>query len=239
MSGNSASKMSDFGTYASQIAKISPTILNAASFTPTNTAQRSCPSALTGSATAATAALTASTAWEAATALPPTPNEQLCECMVSALTCVAKSSVSTNAYTDLFATACKGGACSGIVNNGDIGSYGAYAMCNDTQKLNYAFNAYYNSASSANKGQACDFAGNATTQSASTPSACSSLLSQAGGVQGTGVVTSKPSSTGSSSSGSSSSVAVGVTVPGFDFGLMKLGMYVVTAAMVGAGVVFV
>ena len=241
-SDNSATKLADFTALSTQIAKVSPTGVLSASYNPTNTVARDCPA--TG------------TSWSAATPLPPTPNEQLCSCMVQNLTCVAKSSVSTDAVPALFAAACdpKNGVdiCDGITHNGTTGSYGAYSGCNATDQLSWAFNAYYQEQLSSNSANtdACDFGGNATTRSPSAPSGvCSALVNQAGGVAGTGTVTSQPSGTGAaggsgsgsgsgSASASSSKGAAGmVIVPSLQFGMFSWAIYVTSAALIGAGMI--
>ncbi|KAK5151715.1 hypothetical protein LTR04_006558 [Oleoguttula sp. CCFEE 6159] len=229
ISDTSVSKLPDFTSLSSQIAKVTPSGVNSASYTPTNTQAQSCPP--TG------------TDWRApASPLPPSPNPQLCSCMYQGLSCVVKSSVSTNDYGTLFGTVCgyPGNACAGI--NATLGNFGAYSVCNATEQLAFAFNQY--AAGQTNNPSACDFGGAATTKATQSPNAaCRALISQAG-TAGTGTVTSAPSGTGSSSgsgSGSSSTAskaAAGlVTVPAFNFGMLQLGVYVVGAAMAGAGMI--
>ena len=239
MDGTTASKLPDFTALSSQIAKATPTGPNSASYTPTNTAARSCP--------------TTDASWSAATALPPTPNQQLCSCMVANLTCIPKTSVDPKNYQSLFDTACglSKDLCNGITANGTTGTYGAYSVCNATERLAWALDAYYQQQKMSNSANtnACDFNAQATTQTPTAPSGdCAALVSQAGSA-GTGSVTSKPTGTsavgGGSGSGSgsgaaassSSGVAGAVTVPKFDFGLLTMGVYVSVAAMVGAGMV--
>jgi len=229
--GSQASQLPDYSAYSTAIAKVSPTILNAASYTPTNTALRSCPAV--------------NSAWAASPTLPPSPNQQLCDCMVSDLTCVAKGTPSDDVAGSLFDYICGGGTdCSGISGNGTSGKYGAYSMCDLKSRLSWAMNSY---AGSHTGGNPCDFGGNATTVSAKAASSCSALVSQAGGVKGQGTSTAVPannngnsgSSSGSSGSSASSSksAAGAVTVPSIDMGLVKLGAYVVCAVAAGAGVV--
>ena len=195
-------------------------------YTPTNTAAASCPSV--GSDWAAVA-----------TPLPPTANADACSCMMSTLKCTVKSSVSEKSYADLFGFVCgvqDGKYCAGINTNVTSGgSYGAYGMCNSTQQLAFVLDAY-------NKGVGdCDFSGSATAvqAAATTAASCSALLNQAG-VAGTGTVTSAPTGTGAgsgSSAGSSKGAAPGLSAPGFDTGLLGLGLYVSVAAMAGMGMV--
>lgn len=167
--------------------------------------------------------------------------------MVANLTCVAKSSVNATAIPDFFNTACGlgNGICNGIASNSTTGQYGAYSVCSPLDKLSWAFNAYYQEQLTQNSANtdACDFGGNAQKVTPSAPSgACATLVNQAGGVAGTGTVTSAPSGTGAigGSGGSSTttkSAAGAVTVPSFDFGLLTMGVYVVAAAVAGAGMV--
>jgi hypothetical protein len=168
--------------------------------------------------------------------------------MVSSLSCVANTGLSGNETASLFSTVCglDNAACDGIAANATTGIYGAYSMCDAYSQLSFAFDQYYSNQGKAST--ACDFNGNAKTQSGSTSSSCKSLLSQAG-TAGTGTVTTVPTGTGSpagsGSSGSSSSsststkksAAGAVIVPRFDMGLLQLSAYVVVAGMAGAGMI--
>lgn len=224
VNGDTASKLPDFTALSSQLAQVSPSGVNSASYTPTNTQPQACPT--TGSG------------WHAATALPPTPNADLCSCMVKSLSCVAKPNSNDTKVAALFDTVCglSRSACNGIAHDANNGTYGAYGMCNATEQLSWAFNAYYQQQQS--NPSACDFNGAATTQSAASPSgSCQSLISQAGSA-GTGTVTSAPTGTGGSSPSSSKKGSAGaVTVPSFDFGMLQLGVYVAAAALTGAGMI--
>ena len=194
------------------------------SYAPTNTAARDCPAEATGS-----------TGWAASSNLPPSPNAQLCSCMVANLTCVAKAGVDEDKFADLFDAACtKNVGCDGISKNGTTGEYGAYSMCSSAEQLSWAFNNYFQATNQ--QSTSCDFNGNAQKQSAGAPAQCSNLLSEAGPA-GTGVVTSVPTSTGGLSSSSSSGVAGALTIPAFDFKLLTLGAYVAVAFATGMGMI--
>ena len=221
------SKLPDFSALSSQIAKITPSGINSASYTPTNTVPQSCPAV--GSTWAAKA-----------TPLPPTVNAELCSCMMSSLSCVVSPSVNETNYNDLFGLVCgmPGTPCAGIQHNATTGTYGAYGMCNATEQLGFALNQY--AKSQTNIAQACDFGGSATTQVAvaTSPSgSCKTLMAEAG-TAGTGTVTSQPTGTAVSSSKASHSGAAGaVTVPSLNIGILQLGVYVFGAVVTGAGMI--
>lgn len=233
VSGTAVTTLSpEFTDLASQISSISSvaTGTNSASYTPTNTVARSCP--------------TVDASWQAASGLPPTPNESLCSCMVSSLGCVAKSSLSSTEISSLFSQVCGyigGAACLGIDKTPANGTYGAYSMCDSQSQLSYAFNAYFKAQGS--KSTACDFGGNAQTQTGSTAASCSALLAEAGS-DGTGTVTSVPSGSGSGSgstaaAASSSKAAAGSITPGQSIGSMGFAIvaYLVAAVAMGAGMI--
>lgn len=236
VSGDSVSTLADFNYLSSQLAQIDPTGVNANSYSPTNTAAQSCP--------------TVGSAWQASSDLPPTPNQQLCECMFNALTCVPNN-VSPDDAGDLFGIVCGLGenTCAGITANATNGVYGAYGMCNPTQQLGWALNSYYEQQAAAGNGaSACAFSGSAKSQSPASPTGtCASLISQAGS-QGTGTVTSRPSGTGSSggsggsggsgsSSSSSKSGAPGFSAP-VHVGWLQVVFYGAIACVSGAGMIF-
>jgi 1,3-beta-glucanosyltransferase GAS1 len=168
VSGNSISTIADFGAWQTAIAAVSPSAVNAASYSPTNTVGQSCP--------------TVNANWQAASSpLPPAPNQAACSCMVSTLSCVASSSVSNGTLIgQLFGQVCgyPGNACAGIASNTTTGSYGPYSMCNSTEQLSYAFDTYYKGQQSA--ASACNFGGSAVlVKAAGAASSCSSVIAQA------------------------------------------------------------
>jgi len=208
--GSSVSALPDYTALSSQLNNINPTRVQSSTYTPSNTPP-ACPA-------------TNTSVWMAATSLPPTPNEGLCNCVPSTFGCAANPNLSANNLSTLFGYICGdlGVDCSGINANGNApGQYGAFSPCNATVQLSWLMNKYYNSQNKV--ANACDFGGAATTRSA-TPAqgTCSQLISEAG-VDGTGVVTSTnglvsgggsgngSSGSGSSGSSSSSSAASGLT----------------------------
>jgi len=161
--------------------------------------------------------------------------------MVTNLTCVAKSDISpsdTKTNLDYLCGLGNGENCAGITPNANTGKYGSYSMCNATEKLSWAMNESYNNQTANNpkNNNPCDFKGVATKQTPNPASSCKALVSQAGPA-GTGTVTSAPSATGAGSSSSPKGAAGATTVPKFNFGQLQLAIYVVTAGLVGAGMV--
>ncbi|PVH15920.1 uncharacterized protein CXQ87_003777 [Candidozyma duobushaemuli] len=198
-SGSSVSTLSDFNNYKSEIQSISP------SYASINTADST-------SAASVTSCPSVGAVWQAATALPPTPDAEVCECMEKSLTCVVKDDVKSDDYSDLFNYICSrsGFDCSGVSGNATAGEYGAYSACGAKQKLNFLLDLYYKENGS--KASNCDFSGSATTQSATTASSCSGYISSAG-ESGLGTVTgnilaaasgAQSATSGSSRSGSGS-----------------------------------
>lgn len=235
VSGNTASQLPDYTALSSQLAAVTPSGVNAGSYNPTNTAPQACP--------------TVDSSWQAASALPPTPNQQLCSCMNKALNCVPSSKVNSDNVGTFFGLICglSKDACAGIATNASTGNYGAYGMCNPMQQLGWALNSYYEQQLAAGNGaSACDFSGSATTQAAASPTGqCASLISQAGS-GGTGTVTTAPTATGGSGGGSgsgSSSTGKSAGVPGqstiasLNVGYLQMGLYVVCAVATGAGMI--
>lgn len=226
VSGTSVKTLTDYSAFSTEIVKATPTGVVKASYTPTNTALRACP--------------TVDASWGASSDLPPTPNEDLCNCMVASLTCVVKDSVDSKAYGDLFDYFYGLGNSAytaGIAANGTTGEYGAYSMCELKDQLSWAMNAYYEAQAAQGQGSsACDFSSSASTKSATTSgSSCSTMLA-AVGTAGTGSA-SGAAATGTGKSGSSSSssgAAYPMAAPTAVFvGTWQMGAYIVAAVLSG------
>ncbi len=226
-SSSKASKLADFTAYSKQIASITPTGVNSASYTPSNQ-PRACP--------------TLGSSWEANSKLPPSPNMDICNCMAQNLTCIAKSDLTNDSIKTQFAFVCdpaNGNNCDAVNKNATSGVYGAYSMCSPLQRLSKAFDTYYNYqvTHNSNNNSPCDFKGAASKQSPKVSSQCQAVISQAGPA-GTGVISSAPTGTVSASSTSTSKGAAGsVAIPGFDFALLYLAACVTVAALIGSGMV--
>lgn len=165
--------------------------------------------------------------------------------MVANLTCLANDNLDDDVIKDNFNYLCDpdvGDYCGGIVHNGTLGDYGAYSMCTPQEQLSWSFNAFYlnQTANNPDNNNPCDFKKAAKKQTPKLADSCKALVSQAGGLEGTGTVTSAPTGTGSSggSTATTSKGAAGsVTVPKFDFGLLQLAVYATVAGLVGGGMI--
>jgi len=221
--GSTVSLLPDYTAFSSQINKVSPTQVQASTYTPSNSAP-TCPSPTAG-------------VWQAATSLPPTPNGGLCDCVLPSLGCAARTNLASTNISSLFGYICGDLAvdCSGINANGTYpGQYGAFSPCNATVQLSWLMNKYYDAQSKA--AGACDFGGAATTQSAQAASGtCSQLLSEAGSA-GTGVVTSTNGAGGGPAASSSKSAASAVVG---SWGDVRLTVAVVAAFLGGVAMVVV
>ncbi|CEN59602.1 Putative 1,3-beta-glucanosyltransferase gel3 [Aspergillus calidoustus] len=226
----------DYSYLSEQLASATPTGTKKSDYNPTNTALASCP------------ALNKN--WQATDSpLPPSPNHDLCTCMLKSLTCVAKSDISGKLLSSTFSEVCgyQGGKfCDGITGNATTGEYGAYSVCTPEQQLSFAMDQYYqDQVEQGNGDNACDFDGAASSQSTSEPtSACSSLL-DAAGTEGTGTVTASPTAAGAQgdtvegSTGADTSDGAGYTLTPYSVyvGAWQVGAYVATAMFAGAAMI--
>lgn len=143
------------------------------------------------------------TTFLASTTLPPTPNDQACQCLESSLNC--QFTPPTNNYTSILGplidTACgllsqQGGNCNSISSSGATGTYGPVSGCDPSKsprfiymnsthaypllaiKLSFIFTQYY--LGSNKNAQACSFNGNGTINPLAPPAV--SAANAAGGV---------------------------------------------------------
>ncbi|KAF7512682.1 hypothetical protein GJ744_000249 [Endocarpon pusillum] len=221
--GNDVSKLADFTALSSQIAAVTPSGVNRDQYTPTNTVPSSCP--------------TVGSAWQAASALPPTPDSALCDCMAHAVTCTVAQSVSDEEIGDLFGIVCglPGNPCAGVSASPSNGTYGAYGMCEGRQQLAFALDTYDRHQKEAGNQDGCNFSGSATRQSAVATGTCSSRIQAVG--DGTSATPTSGSSGSSSSSTSRGAAAGGVAQASFNIGSVPLGIYAICAILSGAGMV--
>ncbi|CZT47096.1 related to 1,3-beta-glucanosyltransferase [Rhynchosporium secalis] len=167
--GTSISTLADYAPFSSQLNAAKPTGVNSATYRPTNTVGQSCPAV-------------ASTWAVSETGLPPTPNQAVCDCMMSTLSCTVNTkNVNDTQIGDLFSQVCgynNGQACTGISTNTTTGNYGVYSMCSPAEKLSNAFDTYYQQQKKAST--ACNFGGAAQViQAAGAAKSCSSIIAAA------------------------------------------------------------
>ncbi|KAK3402611.1 Glucanosyltransferase-domain-containing protein [Sordaria brevicollis] len=177
-------------------------------------------------------------------ALPPTPDESLCECMFNSLTCVPDKNLKAEEYGDIFGTVCGNDkdACAGILGDPSTGVYGAYAMCNAKQQLGYVMDQYYKNQKYAS--HACSFNGAASPNgSGKADASCSAALKSADAANAVAATATAGSGNGGTDGGdaaaaTSSSFASPVAMKSFfSVADMAVGLYVVVAMGVGAGMV--
>ncbi|SCU89308.1 LADA_0E14752g1_1 [Lachancea dasiensis] len=186
--GSKVSTLSDYKNLKSQLQSVSPSSVNKDSFTPSATSL-SCPATNSN--------------WKAATDLPPTPDKDVCDCLKGGLSCVLSDDVDEDDYGDLYGQICGDIDCSDITANGTTGDYGAYSFCDNSVKLSFLLNKYYEKNDKSKS--ACSFDGSASLASATSQgSSCKTKLSSAS-AKASGGGSSASKSSGSSASGSSSS----------------------------------
>lgn len=226
-SSGQATKLADFSALQQEVAAAHPVgEEDMSSYSPTNQ-PADCPAV--------------DSTWQASNTLPPMPDLGLCNCMSSAAKCVRKPSLQATDFGDIFNFICSAvpSACAGIAGNSTTGVYGAYSMCEPGAQLDYVLNEYYISQKSAST--ACDFKGQAMVQAGSVASNCSSALASASS-QNAQVAT-QTSASPASSSTSAGDDGDNFGVPGasitrvFAFGDAAVGLYVIVAGIVGAGMV--
>lgn len=224
--GSSVSTLSDFENLSSQMNSASPSGVNSASYTPSTSVGRSCP--------------TVGSDWNAASILPPSPNADLCACMYKTLECVPKSDITNKKIGETFGYLGKSeGVMDGVSSNATTGTYGAYSMCSAVERLAWAMDAYYQKNKGSAGGKACGFDGAATTQKAeSATGSCTSQMS-AIGTAGTGTVSGGlAASTGGGEGGSggqtSKGLAPAVGPQAVQVGTLQAGVYALAAIASGA-----
>lgn len=227
-SGDKVSTLPDFSNLSKQMASATPTGVESSKYSVTTTAGRSCPKVDPES-------------WLAASALPPSPNADLCECMYDSLVCVPKSDISDDEISDTYDfLGNEDGVMDGVKSNGTAGTYGAYSMCSSKQRLGWAMNRYYLLNKSKAGDAACGFKGAAQTKKATSASgSCATQMSSIG-TKGTNSIsaTLAPSTgaaaTGTGASGATSSgLAVGTVPQSVHIGTWQAGAYAVAAVASG------
>lgn len=212
-SSGEASTMDNYNELASKVLAATPSAVDIDSYEPTNT-QATCPGL--------------SDTWVASSVLPPTPDENLCNCMVQSLSCNVASGADEDDFGDVFNYICgqDESLCAGIKTDTENGIYGAYSMCNAAAKLGFVLNEYYLSLDSSD---ACDFDGIAEVVSANADSSCDASLASASSVNAVVATATAGASQDSSDDDESSALKLGFSIMG--------GAYVAVAMAVGAGMI--
>ncbi|KAI1396842.1 carbohydrate-binding module family 43 protein [Hypoxylon fuscum] len=225
ISGDTATTMKNYKTLQSKLADVKPSSTAMDSYNPTNS-----PAACPGT----------SETWKAAALLPPTPDSSLCDCMEKAASCAPADDLAEKDFGDIFGYICENdaAACAGIKADTETGVYGPYGMCNPKQQLAHVLNAYYSNQNSAS--DACDFNGAAKVVSGSTDSTCKTALEKANSAVAVAATATAGSASSASTGESSENAAAPATVrmtPFMTMGDMAVGLYMLVAMGVGAGMV--
>ncbi|KAJ5489475.1 1-3-beta-glucanosyltransferase gel4 [Penicillium diatomitis] len=224
--GDKIKTLADYSNLSSQMKKATPTGVNSASYAATTTVGRSCPTV-------------DSTYWLAASALPPSPNADLCACMYNELECVPVDGISTKQMTNTFNfLGGVPGVMDGVSHNATTGKYGGYSMCNTKQRLAWAMNRYYQK--NGKSSDACGFKGAATVTSTTKASSCSAQSSamSAIGTAGRNNVSGGPAAASGTATGGSTSTSQGAGAATFGpqavfVGSWQTGAYAVAAVASG------
>lgn len=197
LDGSKVSTLSDYNNYRSEINNISPSLATLSTIDSEEASKTlACPD-------------NSFSTWRAATNLPPTPDEEYCDCIADSFNCVVSDDVEDEDYGDLFAQVCGYIDCSEISANGNEGSYGSFSFCSDKDRLSFVLNQYYHDQNE--RSDACDFGGSASINSnAEATSRCSASGAVASSsIKKSGSSTKSGSNSGSSTSSSSSSTNSG------------------------------
>lgn len=132
--GSSFTPNQDFTNLQGQFSTASPPTATMSAYTATISEPVACPAT--------------NDTWPVSQNLPPTPDNTVCSCAVSAASCVS----TYNSDTDLslvgtaIGTVCglSNAACTSVSGNGTVGTYGNFSMCDPLQILNIALDNYYN-----------------------------------------------------------------------------------------------
>ncbi|KAK4153036.1 Glucanosyltransferase-domain-containing protein [Chaetomidium leptoderma] len=221
--GSSASTMKNYDALQTRMASIAPTSTEMDSYKPTNS-PAACPPIAKDWAVKGGS-------------LPPTPDASLCDCMFSSLSCIPADDLAPKAFGGVFGFICeKPELCVGINGNTTSGVYGAYSMCSARQKLGFVLDQYYQAQNSAS--DACDFKGQATLQkNGGAQSKCSAALSSASSANAIAATATSAEGAGGAATSSNAAAAPGQMKGLFVLGDVVVGLYVVVAMGVGAGMV--
>lgn len=227
--GSTASTLKDYDTLKTRMSSVKPSSTAMSAYQPTNS-PAACPAVTDDWAVKGNV-------------LPPTPDSSLCDCMFSALSCVPDSSTEPKDYGSIFGFICGADpeACVGINGNTTSGVYGAYSMCNAKQQLGYVLDQYYANQKFAK--DACDFKGKAAVRNPQEDSKCTAALASASAANSVAATATSDAGSGGSGAGgeaaasSNAAAGAGPFRGGFAMGELAMGLYVVVAMGVGAGMV--
>jgi hypothetical protein len=205
--GNNVNAGPEFTAMSIQMASVHPSSTSMSDYTPTSPIPTACKSQLAVASSAGFASSIPSTTIPIATNLPPRPDDRLCECMMGSLDCVAKQKFTPGSYwldsepferriaysseRELVQSACGRNAswCLGSETNSNTGQYGAFSVCNSTERGSWILDQMYKAS---NKDPSVCTSTGGVLVGVANPVAqlddCRAILRQAG-PQGTGTIT--------------------------------------------------
>lgn len=80
--------------------------------------------------------------WRSLSILPPTPDEGMCECLLTTLSCIFSPNQKVDERAFLLEM-CSKTDCSDVMSNSTSGTYGKYSGCGLRQKLSYVLTKYW------------------------------------------------------------------------------------------------
>jgi hypothetical protein len=224
-------------------ATVSPSATQSASYTPTNSGPKSCP--------------TGDKAWSkypnhklhrklydadlaaGLKTLAPVPDAELCQCMYSSLACTVPEGWKPDSWSWSNVTAQNWTAYVGLQVNGTNATYGAYSVCQEFQRVSWSINQLYMDNITLGHNATCNSLTNGNLQSpAPVQHSCSTMLASAGPLGDHVVAPSATASLGSSAftTGDASSGKYGLS--GGAIAGISIGVIAVAAISAGAALLW-
>jgi hypothetical protein len=190
--GDSVKLRPGYTALSSQLAIVTPSSTQMSQYSPTNLAQPNCQNFTSWEAIDSTDNSTRKL--QIAVAIPPSPYQRLCSCMMESSGCIADPSAKHSSLQSTRRSLCSQNSqwCLGTKWNQTTGTYGSFSSCNETEATSWVLNQFY--LSQKNNVTACKMVGGIPQQSIEVSSQsedCQILLKQSG-TDGSGTITFTP-----------------------------------------------